>query len=262
MATLEYTPLHTFLWLLTAFTLTTQDLVKLSVTPAITAECNQQVTLHCNVSSSQNDLSIKHMKWSQNKMSLCSVDDKGIISTHTHNLSDFHCEYRHGQLSLIFKGVQPLDSSEPYICKLQSTGGALHRNTAVTLQECYGKVEGSFTDDGPACTFRNVHPDGDVLWFHDSHNLSHVKHYTTKQVEEGGWLTIRSYLEQKSSNVPYNCSLKSTKSGRYIASTLVQKRESRARAPGYARQGKNGAGSQGPMWTFLFIPILLTVTLK
>lgn len=110
------------------------DLVKLSVTPVITAECNQQVTLHCNVSSSQNDLSIKHMKWSQNKMSLCSVDDKGIISTHTHNLSDFHCEYRHGQLSLIFKRVQPLDSSKPYMCKLQSTGGASHHYTNVTLQ--------------------------------------------------------------------------------------------------------------------------------
>lgn len=254
-----YTALHTLLWLLTAFTLTTQELAKLSVTPAITAECNQQVTLHCNVSSSGNDLSIKHMKWSRNKTSLCSVDDKGKLTTHTHNLSEFHCEYKHGQLSLIFKRVQPLDSgnSKLYMCKLQSNQGASHDYTGVTLQECRGIVEDSSTNDGPACTFKNVYPDGDVHWFHNSHNLSHVRHYTTKRVEEPGWLTIHSYLEQKSSDLLYNCSLKSTESGRYIVSTLVKKP---ALKP--IQQFKNGAGSHGPMWTFLFIPILLTITLK
>lgn len=253
-----YTALHTLLWLLTSFTLTTQELVKLRVTPKITAECNQQVTLNCNVTSSRNGLSIKHMEWSQNNKSLCSVDGKGLI-TPTNTLSDFHCEYQHGQLSLIFQRVQPLESGS-YRCKLKSNRGALHEYTTVELQECCGIVEGVFTNDGPSCTFKNVYPDGDVHWFHGSHNLSHgsVRHHTTKHVDEGGWLTIHSYLKQKSSGVPYNCSLKSAESGRHIASALVVNPESRAQV----HTQRNGVGSQGHVWTSLFILIFLAVTLK
>lgn len=254
---------HTLLWLLTALTLTTQELVKLSVSPTVTAECGRQVTLSCNVSSSLRGLSITRMKWSRNQTSLCSVDEKGDITRHhKHTLSDFWCEYKHGQLSLIFREVQPLESgtSEPYMCKLQSNQGALHKYTTVELQECCGSVEKAWTSDGPTCTFKRVHPHGDVHWFHHSHNHpSRSRGNTTKQVDTGGWLTIHSYLKHKTSNVPYNCSLMS-KSGRHIGCTLIHM--SRSIASRLTTPVPNGVGSEGPMRTFLCFLILLVVTLK
>lgn len=112
------------------------DLVKLHVSSKITAECGKQVTLICKVSSSLEGLSIKHMGWSQNK-SLCSVNSEGKITTnHRHTLSDFHCEYKDGQLSLNFQEVQPSDieHSNSYMCKLHSNKGAPHGSTKVELQ--------------------------------------------------------------------------------------------------------------------------------
>ncbi|XP_040002573.1 uncharacterized protein LOC120800497 isoform X2 [Xiphias gladius] len=247
-----FTALH-ILWLVPAFTLTTQELVELSVSPKITAECGKQVTLQCKVSSFPKGLLIRHMEWSHDKMSLCFVNSAGNITHNRSALSDFHCEYRKGQLSLIFKKMQPLESeNSPYRCKLQSNMGARHKYTPVELQECCGIAEGVSTTNGPACTFNDVYPDGDVHWFHGSQNLSDesMKHHTTKRVEAGGWLTIISYLKWKRSDVSYNCSLKSTKSGRYIASILVENAKAHA------------VRSQGPMGTILCISILLAVTLK
>ncbi|XP_074486611.1 uncharacterized protein LOC141764858 isoform X1 [Sebastes fasciatus] len=265
-----YTALYTLLWLLSAFTLTTQELLKLSVTPRITAECGQQVILNCDVSSSRDGLSVKYMMWSQNHTTFCSVDSEGKLKHHSHTQSDFHCRYKHGQLSLVFKTVQPRESgdSKRYMCKLQSNMGVAHAYTRLELQECCGIVKGILTNGGPICRFKNVYPDGDVHWFHGSHNLSDgsVTHHTTKQVAKGGWLTIESYLEAESSHLPYNCSLKSTASGRYIASTLVQNPESQVKPRGIPQEQKktveNGAGSHGPMWTFLCISISLVVALK
>lgn len=112
------------------------ELVRLSVSPKIMAECGKQVTLHCNVSSSRDGLLIKHMKWYLNKTSLCSVDSEGNVINHQNGLSDFNCEYKHGQLSLVFRSVQPLESgnSKPYMCKLQSNKGAGQAYTSMELQ--------------------------------------------------------------------------------------------------------------------------------
>ncbi|XP_045902293.1 uncharacterized protein LOC123969191 [Micropterus dolomieu] len=262
-----FTALHIHC-LLTAFTLTTQELAKLSVSPKISAECGQQVTLNCDVSSSRNGLSVIHMGWTHNKTTLCSVDSEGTITTHhrhTTDTSDFHCEYEHGQLSLIFQKVQPLESGKRYTCKLHSNQGAPYGHTRVELKECCGSSKGVLTSDGPVCTFNHVHPDGDVHWFHGSHNLSDGSYTTTtKSVDEKGWLTIHSSLKRKSSDVPYSCSLKSTTSGRYIASTLIQNHEFLVRGAGKQEATgleRNGVGSQRPMKTILCISILLAVTL-
>lgn len=128
--------------------------------------------------------------------------------------------------------------------------------------ECCGTVEGVVKSDGCVCTFKHVHPGGEVHWFRGSHNLTdQLQHYTntTKHVDRWGWWTIRGYLEQNCSDEPYNCSLMSTKSGRYIASTLVQNFVPGVRTP---HELKNGAGSLGPVRTLLCILILLAVTMK
>lgn len=263
-----FTALH-MLWLLPAFTLTTQELVRLRVSPEVTAECGKQVTLICNVSS-QSGLLIKHMEWSQSKTSLCSVDSEGRLITRPRaSLSDFHCEYNDGLLSLIFQKVLPLESglSKPYMCKLRSNRGAPHRYTTVALQECSGTVDRVLTSDGPVCTFNHVHPDGDVHWFHGSHNPSDgsLRHNTSKSVDKHGWLTIHSHLKGKSSQVPYNCSLKSTVSGKYFASALVGNRDFSvtdiARAVGPVQSDGSRVRSQKTLRTVLCILILLAVTL-
>ncbi|XP_040891070.1 uncharacterized protein LOC121180026 [Toxotes jaculatrix] len=254
---MEFTALH-ILWLVSAFSLTTQEL-KLIVIPKITAECDKQVTLQCSVPSSVNGLSIKLMEWSHSRTSWCSVNGERNITYKRNTLNDFHCEYKEGQLSVIFQKVQPLQSGL-HMCKLQSNKGPSHEYTTVELEECCGTVTGVLTSRGPSCTFKNVYPDSDVHWFSGSHNLSDgsLKHNTTKRVEEGGWLTIHSDLEHRSSDVPFNCSLKSSTSGRYIASALVQK----GRAL-YKYSQSNGVRSAGPLGTFcLCISILLAVTLK
>ncbi|KAE8300669.1 hypothetical protein D5F01_LYC00816 [Larimichthys crocea] len=220
---MRFTAMHILLWVLTALTLTTQELVTTSVSPNITAERGKQVTLDCNVSSSLNGLSVIRMQWWYGTSLLCSVDSDGNITPHRESApSLFHCEYKHGQLSLIFERIVPLVCGK-YTCKLRSDRGMANAATWVDLQECYGNVEDASSGDKHTCTFHHVYPDGDVHWFHGSHNLSDLaKHTTTKQVDNEGWLTVRSEMLMKHSDKPYNCSLMNTKSGRYIGSTLIQ----------------------------------------
>ncbi|KAG7486740.1 hypothetical protein JOB18_037802 [Solea senegalensis] len=256
---MEPTALHV-LCLASVFTLTTQELVGLRVSPKITAECGKQVTLQCNVSSSLNGLSVKHMEWSYRKMHLCSVNSEGNISysRDTDKIWDFYCEYEEGQLSLVFRTAQP-DLQNEYRCKLQSNKGAPHKYTTVELEECDGTVSGVLTSDGPSCTFNHVHPDRDVHWFLGSKNLSDgsANHNTTKSVEKGGWITIHSDLEWKEgSDEPFNCSLKSTKSGRYTASTLIQK------AALKSLKATNGVRPQESMAAFLCVSLLFAVMLS
>ncbi|XP_034451960.1 uncharacterized protein LOC117768025 [Hippoglossus hippoglossus] len=265
---MEFTALHV-LWLLPIFTLTTQELVGLSVSPQITTDCGKQVTLQCRVSPSPTGLSIKHMEWSHSKTSFCSVNSEGNISYNSNTVRDFHCEFEEEQLSLIFHKVQPQQesgNSQRYRCKLHSNKGALHKYTTVELEDCARMVQGDLTSDGPSCTFDGVHPDGDVHWFQGSHNLSagSIKQNTTKSVEKGGWLTIHSDLERKGSDGPYNCSLMSSKSGRYVASALIQStqvwRMDTTRS--HSQSPPNGVGSLGPMRILLCISVLLAVALK
>ncbi|KAK2816854.1 hypothetical protein Q5P01_025045 [Channa striata] len=215
------------LWLVPALTLTKQEMVAVNVSPHITAECGKPVILRCNVTSkSPDELEVKIMEWSQNKMLLCSVNSSGEITTQN-KLSPFRCEYKDQQLSLIFQNVQPMESgrANPYMCKLKSNQGAAHAYSRLELEECCGTVEPILTSREPGCTFTHVHPDGDVHWFLGSRLISDGSlQNVSKRVEDGGWLTISSYLDRPRSDVPYNCSLKSTTSDRYIASTLVTRK--------------------------------------
>lgn len=251
--------LHLLLWLLPVLTLTTQELV-LEVSPRVSAECGKRVTLNCRVSSSQNGLSVIKMQWYQDGTPLCS-ENKGNLTIHQkQSLSNFHCEYEYGQLSLVFHEVQPMDIREKFMCKLRSNQGADQKYSMVELQECCGNVTGSLEREGNRhiCIFKHVHPDGDVHWFHGSHSYSSGPHVdTSKQVEKGGWLTIHSSLRLKGSDRAFNCSLVSTDSGRYIASYSFQNPKVMG-----CRSGTNGVESKGPMRTFLFVSILLGVSLK
>lgn len=110
------------------------ELVTLRVSPTVVAKFNTRVTLHCNASTSQNGLLIKHMGWTQDTK-LCSVNEEGtVISHHSNFTSPFHCEYEDGRLSLVFQRMQPLEIKKHFMCKLRSNQGVVHGFTTVELQ--------------------------------------------------------------------------------------------------------------------------------
>ncbi|XP_054634218.1 uncharacterized protein LOC129182300 isoform X2 [Dunckerocampus dactyliophorus] len=245
--------------ILTELTLSAQALVSVI---NITAECGKQVAMSCNVSTSRDGLSVKHMAWSQNHKLLCQLDSGGKLSHHRTIKSDFHCKYEKGQLSLIFAKVQPEDSggSSRYMCKLHSNRGISHGYSWIELQECCGTVKGGLSIDGPVCTFSNVYPDADVFWSSQSESQTPVKQSMYKSIEEGGWFTIRSQLEW-TSNGPSNCSLRSIKSGRHIACNLSENAELLdgygLRPQGFTRTARNGAGSLEHLRTIMLMSIIL-----
>ncbi|XP_034544290.1 uncharacterized protein LOC117816219 isoform X2 [Notolabrus celidotus] len=161
---MELTALHLLLWFMVAFTSTAQELLSLRVSPKISAVCGQPVSLHCEVSSSQHGLSIKHMEWYHNNTSLCTMnsEDKNPIINPGFTVSDFDCKYHQGKLTLIFKKLQPMDTGD-FGCKLRSNKGTRVKSTTVELQECCGQVEGVMEHGRPTCTFTHVYPDGEVV---------------------------------------------------------------------------------------------------
>lgn len=128
----------------------------------------------------------------------------------------------------------------------------------IFLSECCGKVQSVLTDTASVCTFNHVHPGGDVHWFHGSHNVTErfLNHtHTSRYMDEKGWWTIVSFL-QSSLYTPFTCSLMSTKSGRYLASALVQSSTTQSQK---ATHTTNGGGVLTPASTLLCILILLAI---
>ncbi|KAF6730288.1 hypothetical protein FQA47_011308 [Oryzias melastigma] len=222
---MDFTTLCLF-WFVLAVPSTSQELVTLRVSPTVVAKFNTRVTLHCNASTSQNGLLIKHMGWTQDTK-LCSVNEEGtVISHHSNFTSPFHCEYEDGRLSLVFQRMQPLEIKKHFMCKLRSNQGVVHGFTTVELQENGEAADSSFQNKSPRCTFSHVYPDGEVHWFHGSRNLSggSDRPLTSKSVDPQGWLTITSQLpvhSDQESRLPYNCSLRSALSDGYIASIAL-----------------------------------------
>lgn len=109
-------------------------MVSLQPSANVSAACGQPAVLHCVVSSSLDQLSIKHMEWTLHRRSLCAVDARGNLSHHSgHTTGRFHCEYARGRLALVLHRVRPKDAAD-YMCKLKSNRGAKHINTRVELQ--------------------------------------------------------------------------------------------------------------------------------
>ncbi|XP_037119276.1 uncharacterized protein LOC119129954 [Syngnathus acus] len=240
----------------------TQGLVSVS---NVTAECNEPLTIHCNVSTWTDGFSVKHMEWSQNGESLCHVDGMGELIHSNDTKSHIRCEYNKGRLSLIFAKVQPEDSgaSNRYMCKLRSNRGVSHGYSRIELQECCGMVKGILSKDGPVCTFSHVYPDGDVSWSSQRRQSEGpVRQSTFKSVEEGGWVTIRSQLEGNSDG-DFNCTLMSMESGRRMECNLSEGAEFLngygLKVQGFAQKAGNAAGSREPLVTILLISILLVV---
>lgn len=183
-----------------------------------TAECGTPLTLHCNISSPLTGLSIKHMAWSQSQ-TYCSVDSEGFLTHDTEG--DFYCRYDKGHLSLHFYKWSPWLFKSSFMCKLRSNQGILHKYTQVETRENWEGVKAAWDSHTPTCTFRKVCPGGEVEWFQDSQRITDQSLIVTnKRVEAGSWITIDSYPKIHSNKL-YNCTLKSSSSGRYLTSALI-----------------------------------------
>lgn len=109
-------------------------MVELSTSPVLYAECGTAVILKCEISSLKDGLLVKHMRWSLNGDSLCSVDDNAPIH-YKHRLRHYRCLYSHGNLTLVLEGVQLRDGgNSTYACKLRSNMGVANKVTTVEFK--------------------------------------------------------------------------------------------------------------------------------
>lgn len=227
-------------WLLVTFTFSAA--LKLDVSSSVTAECGKPLTLHCNISSALNGLSIKHMEWSHSH-TYCFVDSNGFLNTNDKE-GDFFCQHDKGHLFLKFYKWTPRLYKSSFMCKLRSNQGILHEYTQVETREHYEDARAVWGPVTPHCTFRKVCPGGEVEWFQDSRRITDQSLIVTdKHIEAGSWITINSYLNVYNTDQPYNCTLRSSNSGRYLTSALI-------RPPLYVSAR---AAAQGPVWTSLWI---------
>ncbi|CAB1344913.1 unnamed protein product, partial [Coregonus sp. 'balchen'] len=238
-------------------------MVKLNTVDSLIVPCHQSVTLQCSISTSQEGLSVTHMAWvRQDGKCLCDVNETGVTGTHPGNTpSVMECSYTpQTQLTLTLLQVQPLEQGK-YLCKLRSNKGVKMSTTTVKLQECYRTVQPSISDEGPTCTFTGVYPDGEVHWFQGPNNVTGESKINTKQVEDGGSLTVTSSLKRKtvSGEGSYNCSLWIPSTGAYLTSSLVVPEHGEARVNVL---NASGAGAIGPMWKpWVFLVPLSTLFL-
>lgn len=234
------TILNTLPWLILTFTFS--EALTLEVSSSVTAECGKPVVLHCNISSALPGLSVKHMEWSQSQTK-CFVDSNGFLNTNDAE-GDFYCRYDKGHLSLHFYKWSPWLFKSSFMCKLRSNHGILHEYAQVETKEHWESVKAAWDSITPTCTFRKVCPGGEVEWFQDSRRITdQLLVSTNKYVEAGSWITIHSYLKIHNSNKPYNCTLKSSSSGRYLTSSLIHP----------APHVRSRAAASVPAWTFIWI---------
>ncbi|KAG7281062.1 hypothetical protein CRUP_027599 [Coryphaenoides rupestris] len=173
---------------------------------------NWPVTLHCNVSSSVDNLLIRYLSWiNENNEAVC-IFEEGKLNQSS---GDINCSYADQRLTLQFVHT-PLHESQglhKYLCKLRSNQGARWKNTTVKLKECCQEVEVAVTTEGePTCTFTGVYPDGEVHWFHAAARLpaSNAMAQNKKREDERGYMSVISSLPGGGHAGPYNCCLWNT----------------------------------------------------
>ncbi|CAL8332020.1 unnamed protein product [Lota lota] len=185
------------LWVLSAAVQTTQASPGLSVSPNVTATCGQSVTLHCEVSSDQDDMIVKHLSWINNTTALCSVENDNL--TDEHPTRDVECFYADKSLNVTFLQPSPQQSRvvDEYMCKLRSTHGFVTKRTWVQFKECIERVEATSIAEVRKCTFEGVLPDRELHWSNGHTRLTEKNPMfeTRESVDKECCLTIISSLQ-------------------------------------------------------------------
>ncbi|XP_029946506.1 selection and upkeep of intraepithelial T-cells protein 2-like [Salarias fasciatus] len=177
--------------------------VQLRTAPRVAAHCGQNVTLTCDVNSSQ-QLNIKQFRWLR----------KGTVCEYERDQTgqELQCETTktepsHHRLTLTLINLRPIDAGT-YTCRLHSSQGVKNNTTVVEVQECRGNLTHFMNGSLAECSFRGVYPGGVVHWFQGEANLTDSCS-TKQEVDQQGLYNVMSMIEVERGNStqPYNCSL-------------------------------------------------------
>ncbi|KAM9472941.1 uncharacterized protein ACWYII_008060 isoform 1-T1 [Salvelinus alpinus] len=175
--------------------------MELRTSTEVKAQCDQNVSLQCDIMSSS-PLKIILFSWVRKMKQLCVVNATGVFS-----FPGVRCDNTNNTLTLNLTRVMP-SSQGNYTCKLRSNLTITAANTTVTMQECLRTSEHKvFQNESQVeCQLFGVYPEGTVHWFLGSENITESAS-TKSQLDEEGLFDIRSTLPTQAGTEPYNCSL-------------------------------------------------------
>lgn len=188
-------------------------MVNVLVTKPVISYCHQAITLHCNVSPSDenvHEFQVTHLSWiKESNKTICSESNTAI-----------NCQYMtNKQLVLTIAYPKPDDIGR-YICKLRSSHGHTSADTNVTL-ECPQKIVQVHEDGNRVtCKVERSNHDGRIHWFHGTVNLTSQSTYDIYSAVDGSF-TVISSLNDSSNWKTYNCSYWVPQIEQYIASKNI-----------------------------------------
>ncbi|XP_020340321.1 uncharacterized protein LOC109892279 isoform X1 [Oncorhynchus kisutch] len=201
-----------FVWVLAIWlssVVNSESKVELRTSTEVKAQCDQNVSLQCDIMS-LSPLKIILFSWVWKMKQLCVVNATGVFS-----FPGVQCDITNNTLTLNLTRVMP-SSQGNYTCKLRSNLTITAANTTVTMQECLRTYELKvFQNESQVeCQLFGVYPEGTVHWFLGSENITESAS-TKSQLDEEGLFDIRSTLPTQAGTEPYNCSLWIPSSGTY-----------------------------------------------
>lgn len=191
------------IWFLSA--LSVAGSVDIRTIPKIRASCGQNLTLTCNVNSTQ-PLDIKEFFWMEKEKQICQW---GGPSNQTNMVCRNTSAGGVYNFTLTILNVMPLHKGT-YHCKLRAKEGVKNDQTIVRVQKCLGESDSAASHTEATCTFKDVFPSAKVKWFQGTSPVdASVFNVTTTEKEDSlGRFTITSRVKwNPSKREPYNCSL-------------------------------------------------------
>ncbi|KAM9844255.1 uncharacterized protein ACBR49_013354 isoform 1-T1 [Aulostomus maculatus] len=209
------------IWLFSASTFAVSGKFLVQTPPRVVARCGDNVTLTCDVTSTE-ELGITLFSW-LGPNNTCNYEVK-------RDGPDFKCDSARGSLNHSLKlsliNVTPGHQGK-FICKLRSKLGVNHNSTNVTVQDCLGRNGSSINKSTAECWFSGVYPRGEVHWFQEKVDITASARLQVDQVA-GGWYNIKSTIDVKEGSHFYKCSLWIPDNEKYLSTqqlTMVKEQK-------------------------------------
>ncbi|XP_035471964.2 uncharacterized protein LOC118289241 [Scophthalmus maximus] len=200
--------------------------VELQVIPHLVAQCGQNLTLTCNVSS-QRQLGIRLFSWLARNQTVCLYGNESASEA----LCESAAETSHHRLTLTLIDVMPGNEGK-YLCKLRSGQGVNDASTFVTVHDCLQRSGSSVNGSHPECWFEGVYPSGTVHWFQGDVNLTDSASTREERDPRGRYRVLSGLsVEGGNTSLAYVCSLWIPSEGKYLSSrqlTIVRRTKSSA----------------------------------
>nr|XP_046272406.1 uncharacterized protein LOC124073898 [Scatophagus argus] len=190
------------IWFTSAVSIAVTEEVKLQTISQVVSQCGTNVSLPCDVASSQ-QLDIIKFSWVGRNIT-CLHDspqsEPGVL-----------CEKKskspHDTLTLTLLNVMPVNQGS-YVCKLHSKQTVKYAATVVTVQNCSGSFSASINASRAECWFSGLYPSGHIHWFQEDVNLTDFAS-TGEEEDQYGRYNVSSTIniEKRNLSQPFKCSL-------------------------------------------------------